>query len=485
MRRSDHGSLFQPAIRIVKPVGPLVVSVALTLSTPGLALAEPAPAPNTLAALVADVAEANQRLQDVGAKVQAEQEAVNKALVEVQDARDAAATAQQQVDASGQAVKDADAAIVAAQQRFDTFAAATYVNGPAGALVMATDPDEIISSATAGQTLAVSADQVMTDLQRARTEQVNKESAARLAKQKADQAVVDAEASQNAAVSALTEAQKTFRAQQAEIDRLAAERKTAQDKLDAARQWSAPAGSPAAVPQSAAPGTGTGTSGDRWDPAAPGSSAAPADVKVPYGKASEWDLTLPAVQSAFVSGDPIQIINAVLQIASTSLETTQNLGKSFLQKLGILKPTDTGITNGQIPYVYGSTAVEYVIKRGMSQIGVPYSWGGGTANGPSNGIDSGAGTVGFDCSGLILYAFAGVGIKLPHYSGSQYNMGTKIPTAQMRRGDVIFYGPGGSQHVTLYLGNGQMLEAPYTGSTVKISPVRTSGMTPFVVRYIN
>ncbi len=206
---------------------------------------------------------------------------------------------------------------------------------------------------------------------------------------------------------------------------------------------------------------------------------------MPYGKASEWDLTLPAVPSAFVSGDPIQIINAVLQIASTSLQTTQNLGKSFLQKLGILKPTDTGITNGQIPFVYGSTAVEYVIKRGMSQMGVPYSWGGGTANGPSNGIDSGAGTVGFDCSGLILYSFAGVGIKLPHYSGSQYNMGTKIPTAQMRRGDVIFYGPGGSQHVTLYLGNGQMLEAPYTGSTVKISPVRTSGMTPFVVRYIN
>jgi cell wall-associated NlpC family hydrolase len=54
----------------------------------------------------------------------------------------------------------------------------------------------------------------------------------------------------------------------------------------------------------------------------------------------------------------------------------------------------------------------------------------------------------------------------------------------MRRGDVIFYGPGGSQHVTLFLGNGQMIEAPYTGSTVKIAPVRTSGMTPFVVRYI-
>lgn len=54
----------------------------------------------------------------------------------------------------------------------------------------------------------------------------------------------------------------------------------------------------------------------------------------------------------------------------------------------------------------------------------------------------------------------------------------------MRRGDVIFYGPGGSQHVALYLGNNQMIEAPYTGATVRIAPVRTGGMTPFVVRYV-
>lgn len=169
-----------------------------------------------------------------------------------------------------------------------------------------------------------------------------------------------------------------------------------------------------------------------------------------------------------------------------SMQVTQDLGKQFLQKLGILKPTDTGITNGGgIPLVYGNQAIEYVIKRAQSQIRVPYSWGGGgNAAGASRGIDSGADTVGFDCSGLVLYAFAGAGIKLPHYSGSQYNMGRKIPSAQMRRGDVIFWGPGGSQHVAIFLGNGQMIEAPYTGSFVKISPVRTSGMTPFVVRYI-
>jgi cell wall-associated NlpC family hydrolase len=191
------------------------------------------------------------------------------------------------------------------------------------------------------------------------------------------------------------------------------------------------------------------------------------------------------VPSAFLSGDPVQIINAVLGIAQNSFQATQQMGKKFLQQLGILKPTDTGITNnGGIPLVYGNRAIEHVIKRAQSQIGVPYSWGGGNAAGPSRGIDGGANTVGFDCSGLVLYAFAGAGINLPHYSGSQYNMGRKIPVAQMRRGDVLFWGPNGSQHVAIYLGNNQMIEAPYTGSFVKISPVRTSGMTPFAVRYI-
>jgi len=355
-----------------------------------------------------------------------------------------------------------------------------------------------MSSATAGQTLAISNEAVMDGLRRTRTEAVNTDSVAREAKLKADEAVKGAQTSQDAAVEALTQAQQTFREQQAEIDRLAVERKEAQRRLEAARTWSAPAAinkaaaaavtpAPEAVPAGEAAPEAAGTSpasGDRWD--GNGAAAGPAaEVTVPYGVPSQWDLTLPAVPSAFLSGDPVQIINALLGIAQNSFQTTQQLGKKFLQKLGILKPTDTGITNnGGIPLVYGNQAIEYVIKRAQSQLGVPYSWGGGNADGPSRGIDEGAGTVGLDCSGLILYAFAGAGIKLPHYSGSQYNMGRKIPSSQMRRGDVIFYGPDGTQHVTLYLGNNQMIEAPYTGATVRVAPVRTGGMTPFVVRYI-
>ncbi len=453
---------------------PLAVGMLLATAfggTGGVAAAEPS-SPDTIGSLVAAIANVNQKLQELGANIQAQQESVNKAIVDVQTARDNATAAQQEVDASKRAVDDSTAAIKSAQQRFDTFAASTYVNGPSSSYLTATDPADIIDTASAGQTLAASSQQVLTDLQRARTEQVNKESAARLAKQKADQAAADAQASQDAAVTALKSAQQTFAQQQGQLNQLTAERTAAEAKLAEARNWSAPAtGQPtASVPQAnsstnwdRAPGAQV-TAGGNWDQ-------------------SLWDPTLPAIPSAFVSGDPIAIINSVLGISSTSAQYTADMGRNFLRKLGIL-PTPSGYTNGAIPRVYGKQASEYVIQRAGSQLGVPYSWGGGNAAGPSRGIDSGADTVGFDCSGLILYAFAGVGIKLPHYSGSQYELGRKIPASQMRRGDVIFYGPGGSQHVTLYLGNGQMLEAPYTGSTVKVSPVRTSGMTPYVVRYI-
>ncbi len=468
------GSAFRRAARFAQPAAASVLSTAMLLGTPGLAGAEPDP--DGLAALIADVAEANQQLQNLGAQIATQKEGVNKALVDLQTARDDAAAAQHEVEAGRQAIAEADAAIVAAQRRFNTFAASTYVNGPSDSYLTASDPSEMIATAAAGQTLALSSQQALDNLKRARTEQLNKESEARLAKQKADQAVADAQSSQDAAVAALTETQRKFGEQQGEIDRLAAQRNQAQAKLAAARSQQQPQQGPAPA---GAPST------DRWgNPAGPSDPAATPAAKRTDQWDGEWDPTLPMVPSANIPGDPIAVINQVLGISQTSAQVTSNLGRQFLQSIGLAKPDDSGITNGRIPRVYGRQASEYVIRRALSQRGVPYSWGGGTAAGPSRGIGSGSGTVGFDCSGLILYAFAGVGIKLPHYSGSQYKMGRQIPTAMARRGDVIFYGPGGSQHVTLYLGNGLMLEAPDVGQVVKVSPVRKSGMTPFVVRYI-
>lgn len=138
------------------------------------------------------------------------------------------------------------------------------------------------------------------------------------------------------------------------------------------------------------------------------------------------------------------------------------------------------------------TKIETVIARATAQVGVPYAWGGGDANGPTQGIRDGGvadshgdfNKVGFDCSGLVLYAFAGVGVALPHYTGYQYQRGTKISPQEMQRGDLIFYGPNAENHVAIYLGDGKMIEAPNSGSTVQISEVRWSGMSPYAIRLL-
>ncbi|KAA1249778.1 NlpC/P60 family peptidoglycan-binding protein RipD, partial [Mycobacterium simiae] len=126
-------------------------------------------------------------------------------------------------------------------------------------------------------------------------------------------------------------------------------------------------------------------------------------------------------------------------------------------------------------------ATDVVVARGLSQRGVPFSWAGGGVTGPTRGKGSGIYTVGFDASGLIQYAYAGVGIKLPRSSGEMYRVGQKVLPQQARKGDLIFYGPEGTQSVAMYLGNGQMLEV---GDVVQVSPVRSSGMTPYLVRVL-
>jgi peptidoglycan DL-endopeptidase RipB len=205
-----------------------------------------------------------------------------------------------------------------------------------------------------------------------------------------------------------------------------------------------------------------------------------------------WDPTLPAQISAGAPGDPLAVANASLQATAQATQTTMDLGRQFLGGLGInilgdpapaasATPTNPG---SKIPRANGRQAIEYVIKRMGAQMGVPYSWGGGSLQGPSKGIDDGANINGFDCSGLMRYGFAGVGVLIPRFSGDQYNAGRHIPPNEARRGDLIFYGPNGGQHVTMYLGNGQMLEASSLAGKVTVSPVRKPGMTPFLTRII-
>jgi len=105
--------------------------------------------------------------------------------------------------------------------------------------------------------------------------------------------------------------------------------------------------------------------------------------------------------------------------------------------------------------------IQGAIDAAESQLGVTYVWGGETPG------------VGFDCSGLVQWAFEQAGISLPRTSGAQFAATTQIPLADIEPGDLLFYGPSGSEHVAMYIGGGTMIEAPYTGAVVWETGVRT------------
>ena len=107
------------------------------------------------------------------------------------------------------------------------------------------------------------------------------------------------------------------------------------------------------------------------------------------------------------------------------------------------------------------------VQAAESQVGVPYVWGGESPKGSAS--------PGFDCSGLTAWSWGQVGVSLPHYSGAQMSDSTPVPISDLEPGDLLFYGPGGSQHVAMYVGPGTMVEAPYTGASVWVTGLRLGG----------
>ena len=107
------------------------------------------------------------------------------------------------------------------------------------------------------------------------------------------------------------------------------------------------------------------------------------------------------------------------------------------------------------------------MQAAESQIGVPYVWGGESPKG--------SGSPGFDCSGLTAWAWGQVGVGLPHFSGAQMSDSAPVPVSDLQPGDLLFYGPGGSDHVAMYVGPGTMIEAPFTGASVWTTGLRLGG----------
>ena len=124
----------------------------------------------------------------------------------------------------------------------------------------------------------------------------------------------------------------------------------------------------------------------------------------------------------------------------------------------------------------GSTAAaRTAIGAALRYVGQMYAWGGGSLHGPSEGWGPDVGVVGFDCSGLTRYAYAQAGIGIPRVAADQYAALPKV--SRLRPGDLVFYAtdpsdPATIHHVAMYLGGGQMIEAPESGERVHVTAMR-------------
>jgi cell wall-associated NlpC family hydrolase len=106
------------------------------------------------------------------------------------------------------------------------------------------------------------------------------------------------------------------------------------------------------------------------------------------------------------------------------------------------------------------TRAERAVRFALDQVGVPYRWGGESPR------------TGFDCSGLVRWAYGRVAIDLPHSSYALYSTGRRVSESGMEPGDIVFF--EGLGHVGIYLGRGRMVHAPQTGRNVEVVRLGTT-----------
>ncbi len=148
--------------------------------------------------------------------------------------------------------------------------------------------------------------------------------------------------------------------------------------------------------------------------------------------------------------------------AAQAAQASQAAAASAPRSGGGTKTSGTPVTSTAPPPPLSPGAAG-AVQAAKRELGVPYVWAGASPSG-------------FDCSGLTMWAYSQVGISLPHFSGGQFASTTHISMANIAPGDLLFYGPGGSEHVAMYIGGGSMIESPHTGSDVHISGVRSNGL---------
>jgi cell wall-associated NlpC family hydrolase len=382
--------------------------------------------------LANQVAQADADLLASQSQVELRHEQANKALINLQAADNAATTANLAADSARAEADAAAAQIAVAHKDLDQFAAASFRQGNTvgslSAFLGSTSPKDLLARAELLDAVGGAQLHAVDNMRRARVDAANKDSQTRAA-------LAAAQAAKQAATDAKTALDTAYRVA---IDTEAAQsaKSTAlqNHKTDLERQL--------------------------FD-----AQNAVAGLRGQRQRYDQWRVERDREQAAAA---------AAAAAAAPAAERS------------------SAVTGGSSRVA--TSSVQSVINRAMAQLGVRYSWGGGNADGPTVGVRDGgvADTygdyrrVGFDCSGLMIYAFShALGGSLPHYTGFQYNTGRKVPLAQKRPGDMLFWSTDGDiHHVALYIGGEQMIEAPYSGAAVRVTSVRYSGIMPYAVRVL-
>jgi cell wall-associated NlpC family hydrolase len=139
---------------------------------------------------------------------------------------------------------------------------------------------------------------------------------------------------------------------------------------------------------------------------------------------------------------------AQARLAEQQQEQQQQAAQTVVGVSAVTPSADTATVVAPPPTHGGVVAVA------LSQLNTPYVWGGAAPGG-------------FDCSGLVMWAYAQVGVALPHSSYAQYGYGVPVSRDQLAPGDLVFF--DGLGHVGIYIGGDQFVHAPHTGDVVKIS----------------
>jgi cell wall-associated NlpC family hydrolase len=367
------------------------------------------------------------------------------ALSKLQDAQAASLVAKKAVTA-------ADARVAVAQRQYDSFVSATYmsgdIGGTTGAMLTAQDPNVVLQQSALEQYESDHQLDAIGNLKSATVARSNADAAARKAVLNQQAATVTADKAKKDAIDALQTAQ--VQEQQLRVTLAANQRSLsrAQEQLATLNHQRA------------------------------------AYIKYQRHQAALRRARIAARRAAAAAARAAAAAAARRAAAEAAKQARQRAREAAHHPDG---GSSSPVTSSPVPHPTGggvwTQAKGYAaVARAKNYLGWMYAWAGGNASGPTYGVCAGDGAwndchvLGFDCSGLSLYAWA-PSMSLPHYAASQYYAAGSVHPSigSLRPGDLTFWSANGSasgiHHVAIYIGGGNVIQAPESGSPIQITPL--------------